>query len=817
MSTAPPCSAPVARCPDCDAPITGEPACAACGLPLTGPTAGRLWQVDQRLAALDGERDRLLADRARLLELLRGGEPAPATAPPDPWASAAPPNARAHRPEASPRSVQNTLLGLGALLLAIAGIVFTAVTYRHLGVGGRALVLMGLTAAAAAAPVWLRDRDLTSSAEAVATVAVVLAALDAWALRRAGFVGTVDGRSYAAGTAALLAAGTATYASVVPLRAARFASALLAQVPLPLVLARTDASLPAAAVALAAQAAGDLVLGTRTRLPRDVRRLAAGLGALTALAALAVSLVAVADDDRGGAAGLLALAVLLAVASAQVRDRFGTALLSGASVLLLTGAAWALAQPRLTDPQQPLVPAAAALLALQATALLPAHRREGPVLGALVAAGVALLAGAGAVLEALVGPFAWLGRAWTLTAGGARAALLPDLRWSGTVVTLVVLATAAGCVVSAGAVLDRLPDAVVPAVVLGAASAVVLPLGLATGYHAALALLLVAGAVLGTAGVVLLDRSRPLALGLVAAGAAVVLLAAAWSTAEETATLAVLPVAAVLLAALAVVLPGLPTAGAALLAGGAVASYGASGGLAVEQVGALLVAAPTACLGASALLRGAHRLALEAAAGVLAATAVVLAARDPGWLSWTLAATGVLALALALRGDRRPAAVAGGLLLAASSWVRLADAGVHAPEPYVGPLAVAALVVGWLRRRSQPELASFAAYGAGLSLALVPSLLRSFGDESPTRALVLLVVAVGVVVTGGRSRLRAPLVIGGLVVVADAVHLLAPYAAALPRWVLLATVGLVLVLLGATYEQRLRDAGRLRERYASWV
>jgi MYXO-CTERM domain-containing protein len=150
--------------------------------------------------------------------------------------------------------------------------------------------------------------------------------------------------------------------------------------------------------------------------------------------------------------------------------------------------------------------------------------------------------------------------------------------------------------------------------------------------------------------------------------------------------------------------------------------------------------------------------------------------------------------------------------------VRLADAGVHAPEPYVGPLAVAALVVGWLRRRRQPELASFAAYGPGLSLALLPSLLRSFGDDTPTRALVLLVVAVAVVVTGAHGRLRAPLVIGGLVVVADAVHLLAPYAAALPRWVLLAAAGVVLVLLGATYEQRLRDAARLREQYERcWV
>jgi hypothetical protein len=47
-----------------------------------------------------------------------------------------------------------------------------------------------------------------------------------------------------------------------------------------------------------------------------------------------------------------------------------------------------------------------------------------------------------------------------------------------------------------------------------------------------------------------------------------------------------------------------------------------------------------------------------------------------------------------------------------------------------------------------------------------------------------------------------------------ALHELAPYVVqvvgALPRWVLPALAGLVLLALGATYEQRLRDARRLR-------
>jgi hypothetical protein len=51
------------------------------------------------------------------------------------------------------------------------------------------------------------------------------------------------------------------------------------------------------------------------------------------------------------------------------------------------------------------------------------------------------------------------------------------------------------------------------------------------------------------------------------------------------------------------------------------------------------------------------------------------------------------------------------------------------------------------------------------------------------------------------------------VLAVDALHQLAPYAAALPRWLTLGAVGLLLVGVGATYEQRRRDVTRLREAY----
>src|SRR3954454_22156709 len=58
-------------CPSCGAPLAGTPTCASCGLRLTGPEAVRLWEVDQQLFALDGQRADLLVERGLLLAALR--------------------------------------------------------------------------------------------------------------------------------------------------------------------------------------------------------------------------------------------------------------------------------------------------------------------------------------------------------------------------------------------------------------------------------------------------------------------------------------------------------------------------------------------------------------------------------------------------------------------------------------------------------------------------------------------------------------------------------------------------------------------------
>jgi hypothetical protein len=808
-------------CPDCAAPLSGATTCASCGLRLTGPEALRLWEVDQSLVALDAHRAALLAERGRLLAALRPGTVvAPvSSAPPVPaqpgpaWQAPVP----QPKQEWTPQRIQNTLLGLGALLLTVAGIVFAAVTYDRLGAGGRAAILVALTLLAGAAVPRVKTRGLDATAETVSIVTLALAALDAYGLRKLGLAEGSAPTVYAAGSAFVLAVLSGTYAVAVPVVFPRLAAVALAHLPVPLLLVHARASAGEAGLALALLAGADLLawvlLHRAGSALRDVQGALLAAGTVTSGVAITLASVGAFFLD-GQAEGQLALVVLAALSvSAGVIAGPGVlrAFLTALPAPLVATAAAAVGADRLTEVQQPLVVAAVGLVAMQVAGMLPRTWRPGPVVGALVVTASAVATQLEAIAQAVALPLSWLQEAWTLPAGTpARLALAPNTEWDGTVVTLLVLLCASVVTAGAGLAVHRLDVAAVPTAVLLFVAAVVLPLGLATSYSLALLVLLGCAAGLLTAGVVV--TRTDLSLAALGAGTAIGLLAAVWSVADRDATLLVLAVLTLLFAGVAVRRP--EAAGVAgLAAGGLLAAGGAARGLATDQVGGLLLIAPAVLVALTFVLTGVRRLAVETSAGVLAVVAVGLTVDDAGWLSWALATAGLIALADALHADRRLVAAAGGLLLSASSWVRLADAGVEAPEPYVVPLALVALVLGWLRVRREPSTRSFAAYSPGLSLLLLPSLIASFDDESLTRPLLLGAAALVVLLIGAQQRLQAPLVIGGGVLAVDALQLMAPYAAALPRWLTLGAAGLLLVGVGATYEQRRRDVTRLRERF----
>ena len=105
-------------------------------------------------------------------------------------------------------SVPKILLGLGALCLLVAAVIFLAVAWSWLGVGGRTAVLAGLTLVSGGLGVWLSRRELRVAGEALTTVSLGLLALDVIGADNAGWLGdlTVEGLVIAVGSALLAAA-----------------------------------------------------------------------------------------------------------------------------------------------------------------------------------------------------------------------------------------------------------------------------------------------------------------------------------------------------------------------------------------------------------------------------------------------------------------------------------------------------------------------------------------------------------------------------------------------------------------------------------
>ncbi|MEV4184049.1 hypothetical protein AB0J28_21745, partial [Streptosporangium canum] len=320
--------------------------CPHCALPLRGPVAAELWQLDRALAGLRAREAELLVRRGRLLDLLRaergrpagsdpGVRPAPAgtaphpapAGPPAPGQPAAPgqsaapapapgqpvspvparqgssvpampripvpgqpgfpvsewsgplpsgqpgPPAASPRRDFSPKAVQNLLLVLGGLLLAVAAVVFTVVSWGQIGIGGRAAILAGITVLTFAVPKFLVKRELVATAETIAVLGVALLFLDGYAARRVGLAGAdrIAALDYAALLIALIVLVVAGYSRLLPLRLPLPVAVVLAQFPLPLLaLSETAPWFTAALAATAAADAAFLVFGHGRSKPATV-------------------------------------------------------------------------------------------------------------------------------------------------------------------------------------------------------------------------------------------------------------------------------------------------------------------------------------------------------------------------------------------------------------------------------------------------------------------------------------------------------------------------------------------------------------------
>ncbi|MER5397110.1 hypothetical protein [Streptomyces sp. NPDC002599] len=786
--------------------------------------AEELRLLDTELRQLDARRAMLLTRRAWLVHAL---QPTPVRT-----ASTAP---GVRRPETGAPGVQNALLLLGGILLAVAAVAFTLVGWGHLGIAGRSLVLGAVTLAALGAPVLLLRRGLRSTAEALAGTGFVLTVLDAYALYAVALPRT-DGVGYAALASTALAAVWAAYGIALgsPLRTAGPGARASLRLPLP--AAVVAAQLPLLLWAVAASAGAYVVTAAllvtaaldtalALRLPvRSVRAVAAvaayGLGGWGTLAAGWLSWTSAGPGAAARAAALLLLAASIALTAAWGAPKPGLTTSTATGVATAGGLIGVTAFGgllRTSLPGEWTVPGhlacAIALLAV-AGAGVPTPVRRGIALASGCVGALAVAWALPVVVITLLGPSGRAGSAWSGAPENARDAVTNGLSWPADAVTApLVLALVATVLVVAVRAAAWRPYALACALTLAWATALVLPATLELPYVAALSVHgLITAALLGYA-----RRTGPRLTALVLSLLTSLSLAFL-ALASEGATLTVLAALTVLFAA-AAPRPGLgPVAAPAALtyAAALVCAAGASLSLQPQHTALLVLVVPvTAALLAARAEDGPTTLSIEITGALAGLLAVGLAVADPALLATVLALCGLIAAGTAVREDRRAVGYAATALFVLASWVRLASWDIGSPEAYTLPVTVPALLLGAFRRRSDTSVSSWTAYAPGLSVTLVPSLFAAWGDGQWPRPLLLGTAALAVILLGARHRLQAPLVLGGAVLVLDALHELAPFIVqvvdALPRWTPPALAGLLLLTLGATYEQRIRDARRVRE------
>ncbi|MCW2817191.1 MAG: hypothetical protein JWN84_4646, partial [Nocardioides sp.] len=662
--------------------------------------------------------------------------------------------------------------------------------------------------ATGAGGVVLGARGLRVTAESLVSVSLGLVVLDVLGAERAGWIGGPDGLGDAGLVLtvglALALAGAALTATPQRLAAPQLVGVsglFLALTSLPshlghdLLLAAVSTVVLAALAVVAHTASGllvtawtaavaaalawcDLTVGALSRLDRFDEVTVGGLWtsgsgiALLAAALLLLAPLAVRRDEPFAQAWVVAALsmttglVVLPVADNGVTD---VALAS-----LVAGVLWT-SLAHLVDRRRLLVPAVPAALSL-----LP---------GAVVA-----LQLVGQAVESALTPTSAL-RLDPADPVAAPALLVP----------LVVAVVALGVVVLPATARQAALTRVAPVVLLLAAIATL-------ALHPVPLWTLVASLGLVAAAYVADGLRRPDAIAQVLLGTALLLVAL--GTSAPSTALTLVPLLLITATGAAAHLVGRPAGSAeigALLLPAALAGstwvVGVLAGLDAYRAVPVLVV-----LGALVVLR--PRVELEAVSGVAAAVAAVvavpLATDESVSLALHLTLAGALVVAHSLvHPSRRPLAALGTGLLVLATWVRLADLGVTAPEPYTLPTAVLLLAVGLHRMRRDDGSSTALTLLPGLLLATVPSYLQLLvTDPVSPRAAVLGVACLVLAVGGAQLRWSAPLlvgsVVGGLLVLLE----LAPYAAQTPQWVVIGIAGTTLVVAGTTWERRVVEVQR---------
>jgi len=210
-----------------------------------------------------------------------------------------------------------------------------------------------------------------------------------------------------------------------------------------------------------------------------------------------------------------------------------------------------------------------------------------------------------------------------------------------------------------------------------------------------------------------------------------------------------------------------------------------------------------------------HRIAIEVVAALTFLVALVAGTEDLADVALVLTIGAVASAVVGLLDDDRPFLRWVGAGLVGCAWVaRLAASEVETVEAYTAPFAVALLAAGVWRLRTHPESRTWSALAPGLAAALLPSLPQALAEPTSLRALLLALVALAVLGAGVVLRWGAAVAAGLGVALLVLLANVLPEALALPRWILIAVVGLALLVVGTTWEKRIAEGRALVARLA---
>ncbi len=817
-----------AECARCGAGVADAAFCPWCGLELAGESAARMRELAGALDALDRELGGLWQRRAEVafeLDDARGASVRDA-----PGAPFSPtPLPRDRQGEWSIAGVRGLLLWLGVALLALSAVTFTVVTWSQLSDGGRAALLAGATVAVTALAFACRRR-LPATAEALSALAIAIAAIDWHALRRAGVGAHVSGTAWWSIGAVVLGGMAALVARFVSRRIGHAGMAVAFPTGAVLVVA-TFAHAPWS-VALGLATVALVIVVAFVVLRHAIERLTVVLGSVEAAlvwAASAVAAMIAVGDTHEFPDTLAPAAVMLVVALAPgaatvVRTRASRrpGVLPALAVGALLGALLVPWWRSVDTHALLLVAAVLGTATVGLAAVVPASWRAGTRTAgaAFIAPGLAVALGPS--LVATLGPLGWLSSVWqgdldaaarTVVAGRTSTTTL-HASWA----TVAALAAAAIAFVLARA--SSTPAgrrAASPARAAGAGGLALLAANLAVFTGAATVRdACIAASALAVCVLILSallsgvdEKIAFVTLALASIPAAPALGWATTTPAASVSTLAAVLVAATVAVTLDRARPlraahaALVTAVAITLAGVATSAAGGDRGVAGFAIACVAIAA--GAVGLRQFVSGGSAVESVGAAGLVCGLAI--AAPSPVWFATSLTATAVLLTLGALRSDRHvyaPAALAAAL---AATWSWLGTAHVTLVEDYTLPAAGAAFALGIVTRTTRPA-SSWTTVAAAIVLGLGPTAALGIAHDDTTRIVIAAIAAFLVLLVGARGRLQAPLVLGAATLVALALDLVAPEAARLPRWTVLAAAGALLLWAGATFERRREDLRR---------